>query len=90
MLWFICYGPYAMGHVLSRLCLRIMKSAFPLSFIGFSTGPKFLLKMDGPRYRSINNFNMVHGVAPSNDSENRPSNNDAFEANEETTESNEF
>ena len=27
---------------------------------------------------------MVHGVAPSNDSENSPTNNDAFEANEET------
>ena len=31
------------------------KSAFPLFWIGFSVGPKFLLEMDGPRYRSINN-----------------------------------
>ena len=71
------------------------KSAFPLFWIGFSVGPKFLLEMDGPRYRSINNPKPTEDNAlelkPSSDasSDNRVYpiiSNESFEANEETLE----
>ena len=55
------------------------KSAFPLSCIGFSVGPKFLAEMDEPRYRAIKNSKLT-------DSDDSEKSNNSFQTDEDVHE----